>query len=214
MRDDACLILGSILVRGVECTINGPQAAKTLRMALVPEDRRREGLVLQHSIESNIELPNLSRFGRWFIDHTASRSIADRLIDRLAIRAPGADVSVDTLSGGNQQKVVIAKWLAAEPEILILDEPTAGIDVGSKGEVLRLVRELAAEGKAILFISSELPELLSVSDRIAVMSAGRIVTTMPKMALIKDIDPADEAAFGAEHRLQLILQQGGTGWQT
>lgn len=205
---------GIILVRGVERSIGGPQAAKTLGMALVPEDRRREGLVLQHSIESNIELPNLSRLGRWFLDRAASRSAAEQLMRRLAIRAPAADVPVNTLSGGNQQKVVIAKWLMAEPEILILDEPTAGIDIGSKGEVLRLVRELAAEGKAILFISSELPELLSVSDRIAIMSAGRIVATMPRTELASGARTIEETGFGAEHRLQLILQQGGEEWRT
>jgi ribose transport system ATP-binding protein len=102
----------------------------------------------------------------------------------------------------------------AEPEILILDEPTAGIDIGSKGEVLRLIRALAAEGKAILFISSELPELLSVSDRIAIMSAGRIVATMRKTELVSDARSAEETGFGAEHRLQLILQQGSEEWRT
>jgi ribose transport system ATP-binding protein len=127
---------------------------------------------------------------------------------RLAIKTPGPDAPADSLSGGNQQKIVIGKWLATEPEILIMDEPTAGIDIGSKGEVLRLVRELAAEGKSILFISSELAELIAVSDRIAVMSAGRIVETIDKRSLIEKGVGTDDLDLGAEQRLQWILQRG------
>jgi ribose transport system ATP-binding protein len=184
-------------------------AAKTLKMALVPEDRRRQGLVLQHSVETNVELTILARLGRSiFVDSVASRTTTERLIQRLAIKTPGPDAPADSLSGGNQQKIVIGKWLATEPEILIMDEPTAGIDIGSKGEVLRLVRELAAEGKSILFISSELAELIAVSDRIAVMSAGRIVETIDKRSLIEKGVGTDDLDLGAEQRLQWILQRG------
>jgi ribose transport system ATP-binding protein len=200
---------GEIRVRGQLCGIGTPQAAKTLKMALVPEDRRRQGLVLQHSVETNIELPILARLGRSiFVDSVASRTTTERLIQRLAIKTPGPDAPADSLSGGNQQKIVIGKWLATEPEILIMDEPTAGIDIGSKGEVLRLVRELAAEGKSILFISSELAELIAVSDRIAVMSAGRIVETIDKRSLIEKGVGTDDLDLGAEQRLQWILQRG------
>jgi ribose transport system ATP-binding protein len=196
---------GSIRIRGEPRSISAPEAAKALGMALVPEDRRRQGLVLQHSIEANIELPILGRLGAVFVDSVRSRSTADALIGRLGIKASGRAAPANSLSGGNQQKVVIGKWLATEPEILILDEPTAGIDIGSKGEVLRLVRELAAEGKSIIFISSELTELLAVSDRIAVMSGGSISEIIPKSELLL----GTAAAAGAEQALQIIVQQGG-----
>ena len=196
---------GSIAVRGRETRIGTPQAAKALKMALVPEDRRREGLVLQHSVQENIELPILARLGRSiFVDRRASRRTTEQLIQRLAIRTSGPEAAVNSLSGGNQQKVVIGKWLAAEPDVLIMDEPTAGIDIGSKGEVLRLVRQLAAEGRSILFISSELAELIAVSDRIAVMAAGSIVDTFDKTRLSSDGD-----GLGAEQRLQMMVQERG-----
>lgn len=196
---------GSIRVRDEARTIPTPQAAKALGIALVPEDRRRQGLVLQHSIEANIELPILKSLGAIFVDGAKSRSTTDRLIQRLGIKAAGRETPANSLSGGNQQKVVIGKWLATEPDILILDEPTAGIDIGSKGEVLRLVRELAAEGKSIIFISSELTELLAVSDRIAVMSGGSIVEVIPRSELLQ----GTTEDLGAEQKLQLIVQQGG-----
>jgi len=198
---------GSVAMRGETVEIGTPQAAKALKMALVPEDRRREGLILQHSIEANIELPILARLGRSiFVDRLASRSTTQQIIKRLAIKTLGPEAPANSLSGGNQQKIVIGKWLATEPDVLILDEPTAGIDIGSKGEVLRLVRELAAEGKSILFISSELAELIAVSDRIAVLSAGHVVDIVEKAALV---EAPREGELGAEQRLQLILQKGG-----
>ena len=142
---------GRIMLRGITREIASPKTAMNLGMALVPEDRRRQGLILAHSVEANIELPILKRLGRSiFVDRRAARSTADRLIRRLAIKTSSREASADSLSGGNQQKIVIGKWLATEPDILIMDEPTAGIDIGSKGEVLRLVRELAAEGKSII----------------------------------------------------------------
>jgi ribose transport system ATP-binding protein len=196
---------GAIRIGGREYRSLTPQTAKDLGIALVPEDRRRQGLVLQHSIEANIELPILRRLGAVFIDTMTSRSTADRLIERLSIKTSSRQAPANSLSGGNQQKIVLAKWLATEPQILILDEPTAGIDIGSKGEVLRLVRDLAAEGKSIIFISSELTELLAVSDRIAIMSGGSIVEIFEKSELMQE---AEEDA-GAEHRLQVIVQQGG-----
>ncbi|PPE82033.1 sugar ABC transporter ATP-binding protein [Kaistia algarum] len=198
---------GSVAMRGETVEIGTPQAAKALKMALVPEDRRREGLILQHSIEANIELPILKRLGRSiFVDRLASRTTTEQIIQRLAIKTSGPEAPANSLSGGNQQKIVIGKWLATEPDVLILDEPTAGIDIGSKGEVLRLVRELAAEGKSILFISSELAELIAVSDRIAVLSAGHVVDIVDKAALIAK---PGEGELGAEQRLQMILQKGG-----
>ena len=118
----------------------------------------------------------ISRFG--FVDLGAERLIAAALVDRLRIKTPSLDVSVSNLSGGNQQKVVLGRWLARRPKVLILDEPTRGIDVGAKAEIYRLVAELAAEGIALLVISSEMPELLGLADRILVMAGGRLVAQL------------------------------------
>lgn len=199
---------GTITLRGQAVTINSAGQARELGLALVPEDRRRQGLVLTHSIQDNIELPILGRLGSTpFIDRFKSRTTTDELIKRLAIKTASREAPANSLSGGNQQKIVIGKWLATDPDILILDEPTAGIDIGSKGEVLRLVRALAAEGKSIIFISSELAELAAVSDRIAVMSGGRLVETIDKADLLNSTGDAHE--LRAEQKLQLIVQRGG-----
>jgi ribose transport system ATP-binding protein len=201
------LASGQITLGGVVRDIGSPQAAMDLGMALVPEDRRRQGLILAHSVEENVELPILKRLGRSiFVDRRAARSTADNLIRRLAIKTSSREAPANNLSGGNQQKVVIGKWLATEPDILILDEPTAGIDIGSKGEVLRLTRELAAEGKSIIFISSELTELMAVSDRIAVLSGGAVVETIETSSLL---DSAAGGELKAEQRLQMLVQRGG-----
>jgi ribose transport system ATP-binding protein len=193
---------GTITLRGERLEIKAPADAKKLGLALVPEDRRRQGLVLTHSVVDNIDLPILERLGKSiFVDRLKSRSTADRLIARLAIKTASREAPASSLSGGNQQKIVIGKWLATEPDILLMDEPTAGIDIGSKGEVLRLVRDLAAEGKSIVFISSELAELLAVSDRIAVMVSGKLTEIVERSALTGEAN--------AEQSLQLILQRGG-----
>jgi len=199
---------GTITLRGQAIAIGSAQQATELGLALVPEDRRRQGLVLAHSIQDNIELPILKRLGSTpFVDRFKSRTTTDELIKRLAIKTSSRQAPANSLSGGNQQKIVIGKWLATDPDILILDEPTAGIDIGSKGEVLRLVRELAAEGKSIIFISSELAELMAVSDRIAVMSGGQLVETMDKADLLGSTGDASE--LRAEQKLQMIVQRGG-----
>jgi ribose transport system ATP-binding protein len=199
------LVAGRIRVRGRPVDIRRPGDAIANRIALVPEDRARQGLVAQHSVASNIALPVLDRLSRrsWLPPGRAQR-LAERQIGELRIRTGSSASAVRTLSGGNQQKVVVAKWLAAEPEILVLDEPTAGIDIGSKAEIITLVRELARQGKAILLISSELTELLAASDRIIVMSEGRMVQSVARDTLQGD-DTADPLA--AEHRLQLAVQQ-------
>jgi ribose transport system ATP-binding protein len=199
---------GTITLRGETVSIGSPRHATELGLALVPEDRRRQGLVLAHSIQDNIELPILKRLGSTpFVDRMKSRSTTDELIKRLAIKTASREAAANSLSGGNQQKIVIGKWLATDPDILIMDEPTAGIDIGSKGEVLRLVRALAAEGRSIIFISSELAELAAVSDRIAVMSGGRLVETIDKAELLNTT--GDAAELRAEQKLQLIVQRGG-----
>lgn len=166
---------GSIAVDGQKVTIDNPQQAMALGLAFVPEDRQHHGLVLPMSIAANITLPILSRFttAGWFREEDA-RNVATRAAQRLEVRSAGIDQKVRELSGGNQQKVVLAKWLETAPHILILDEPTRGIDVGTKAAVHQLMSDLANEGVAILMISSELPEILGMSDRILVMREGHI----------------------------------------
>lgn len=144
-------------------------------VAYVPEDRRRHGLVMEMSIAANTTLailPVIARGG--FLDRKRERAIASDYARRLGVKAPSVEARVETLSGGNQQKVVVARWLASKPGVLILDEPTQGVDVGAKAEIHALIGGLAAEGLAIVMISSELPEILALSDRIAVMHGGRI----------------------------------------
>ena len=154
----------------------------------------------------------LSKAG--FVDTKAANTLTDTQIERLKVKTASRDHAVATLSGGNQQKVVIGKWLATDPEILILDEPTAGIDIGSKAEIIRLVRELAASGKGIIMISSELSELLTACDRILVMADGRVYQDLPREALDDPAVPADDLAHrlqAAEQRLQIEIQKALAG---
>jgi len=172
---------GSIRIDGKPVTIRSPSDAKRLGIAYVPEDRGRQGLVRPMAIAENVSLANLKRLAYGaFIDRRAERALAQDSVKRFGIRASGIGQIVGTLSGGNQQKVGLSKWLATEPRILIMDEPTRGIDVGAKAEIHRLMSELAGKGLAILMISSELPEVMGMSDRILVMRAGRIVAEMDR----------------------------------
>jgi len=167
---------GSIYVRGSRVRITDADDAIRYGIGLVPEDRKRQGLVLSETALHNTSLPTLSRFSRLtWIYRDKERSEARVLFDRLRVRTPSLDAVVAGLSGGNQQKVVLAKWLAARPSVLILDEPTRGVDVGAKAEIHALIGELAKSGTAILVISSELPEVLTLSDRILVLREGRLV---------------------------------------
>jgi rhamnose transport system ATP-binding protein len=165
---------GGIFVDGEEAKIRSPQTAMERGIFYVPEERRSQGLILPFSIKNNITLSILDRISRLGFVSRSERGIADRFMGELSIR--GAEVSdpVNRLSGGNQQKVVVAKALAREPNVLLLDEPTRGVDVGAKSEIYRLMDDLAKEGKAILLISSELEEVLSMADRVLVMREGRI----------------------------------------
>lgn len=172
---------GSILLRGQPVRIAGPEQAIALGIAYVPEDRRRHGVILDMAVSANITLAILGRLGRWgFLDFREERRIAARYASRLTVKTASLSAMVATLSGGNQQKVALSRWLATEPAVLILDEPTQGIDVGSKAEIHALMGELAAQGLAILMISSEMPEILGMSDRIAVMQSGRIAGILPR----------------------------------
>jgi len=167
---------GAIYVRGSPAHIGGANEAIRYGISLVPEDRKRQGLVLSETAMHNTSLPTLHRFSRLsWIFRAKERRETRELFDRLRVRTPSLDAVVAGLSGGNQQKVVLAKWLAARPSILILDEPTRGVDVGAKAEIHALIGELARNGTAILVISSELPEVLTLSDRILVLRQGRLV---------------------------------------
>ncbi len=172
---------GTVRVEGQPVSIGSPGQAAALGIAYVPEDRRRHGVILEMSTAANTTLATLrahSRLG--LIDDRRERMTALGFVHRLGIKTPNLDAPVGNLSGGNQQKVALARWLAASPRLLILDEPTQGVDVGAKAEIHRLMSELAGEGLAILMISSELPEVLGMSDRIAVMHGGTIVATMDR----------------------------------
>ncbi|MGH9387051.1 MAG: sugar ABC transporter ATP-binding protein [Vicinamibacterales bacterium] len=164
---------GEVLLHGTPLRIGSPRDALAARIAYVPEDRRRHGVVLELPITANTSLASLQAISkRGLIDRRAEREGAEDFVDRLRIRAAGVDADVGTLSGGNQQKVALARWLATRPEVLILDEPTQGIDVAAKAEIHGLMQDLVERGLAIIMISSELSEILAMSDRIAVMRHG------------------------------------------
>jgi len=167
---------GEIRLAGQAVRIDSPESARARGIAYVPEDRAVQGLVRAMSVLHNFSLAALARLSRFgFVDRSAERRMAEEGVDRFRVRTSSVDEIAGRLSGGNQQKIVLGKWLANNPKLLILDEPTRGIDVGAKAEIHRLMGELAATGVAILMISSELPEVLGMSDRVLVMREGRLV---------------------------------------
>jgi rhamnose transport system ATP-binding protein len=184
---------GTIELDGQPITVKSPQQANKLGIAYTTEDRRQLGLVFPMSISANISLPSLPRYlnAMGIVKRGEERAAAELFRERLRIRAPGVDTPASSLSGGNQQKVVLSKWLETTPKVLILDEPTRGIDVGAKVEVHQLVDELAAEGMAIILISSDLPEVLAMSDRILVMREGR------QMGIISHAEATQETVLAA-----------------
>jgi ribose transport system ATP-binding protein len=172
---------GRIEVCGEPAVIRRPRDAVAAGIALVPEDRKQQGLVLEMSLRENISLPRLRQMSRnGFLPGAQERALAQEQIRSLGVRAGGPEQEAQTLSGGNQQKVVLAKWLAMSPRVLILDEPTRGIDVGAKGEIYALMSRLAAEGMGILMISSDMEEVIGMSDRVMVMHQGRIAGTLER----------------------------------
>lgn len=173
---------GRIVMNGKE--IRGNRAAIDAGIGLVPENRRTQGLVLEHSLRDNIMLPNLAQFtkGLFVSDAEGTKSSLD-FIHSLKIKTDGPGKIARLLSGGNQQKIVLAKWLARRPKLLILDEPTIGVDIGAKSDIVDIVRRLAAQGTAILVISSELEELLAMSDRLLVVHDGRLIKELDRRAI-------------------------------
>ncbi len=172
---------GEVLIDGTAVTPRSPAAAIAAGLAYVPEDRRQHGVVLEMSVAANASLANLAGVSRrGLIDGAAERRAASGYVDDLRIKTASLDAEVGSLSGGNQQKVALARWLQTNPRVLILDEPTQGVDVGSKAEIHALMGTLAARGLAIVMISSEMPEILGMSDRIAVMRGGRIAGVLTR----------------------------------
>lgn len=167
---------GEIFIEGKQVTITSPDSAVKASLALVPEGRQTQGLVLMQTVERNIALPNLDALSQnQMVNKGKMHQMVQRFVDLMNIRTPSLDQHVMNLSGGNQQKVVLAKWLASNPKVLILDEPTRGIDVGAKAEVYEIMNNLVQQGIGIIMISSEMPEILAISDRILVMYEGRIM---------------------------------------
>ncbi|MFB8292730.1 ATP-binding cassette domain-containing protein [Streptomyces bacillaris] len=192
---------GTVDVRGERLARHDVPAAMGAGIGLVPEDRKGQGLVLDASVQENLGLVTLRSASRsGLVDLKAQRTAAARIAKQLGVRMSGLGQHVRTLSGGNQQKVVIGKWLLADTRVLILDEPTRGIDVGAKVEIYQLINELTASGHAVLMISSDLPEVLGMSDRVLVMAQGRIAGELPAeqatqdavMALAVSTEASDE----------------------
>jgi rhamnose transport system ATP-binding protein len=190
---------GTVRIGGQAVDFRSPSEAMAAGVAYLPEDRHQEGLVLDFSIAENVTLPILPRlFPRLFVHASRERTVGDAYAKRLDVRMTGVDQQASALSGGNQQKVVLAKWLATEPRVLILDEPTRGIDIGAKVEVHRIISELAASGLAILLISSDLPEVLAMSDRIVVLHEGRITAEIARAAASEEAVMFAATAQGGE----------------
>jgi rhamnose transport system ATP-binding protein len=174
---------GEIRLAGSPVTIHSPQEAVAHGLAYVPEDRRRHGVVLELPIAHNMTMAVHRRMfrGNW-LRFGAERALALDFIRDLAVKCAGPDAPAGSLSGGNQQKVSLARWLATKPRVLILDEPTQGVDVGAKSEIHRIIRQLARDGLAVIMISSDLPEVIGMSDRIGVMRGGTLAAVLPAKA--------------------------------
>lgn len=189
---------GTIKLKGAQINPKSSKEAVDAGFALIPEDRRQKGLVLIHSVKENAILPIVSRLRAKgiFVDEKAADQIVENNIRQLNVRTDGIDKRINLLSGGNQQKIVIAKWLNMSPEIMMLDEPTAGVDVGAKAEIIDLIRGFADTGKGVIFISSELTELMAVCDRIMILYDGRISGELER----KDIKTEEELQYAIQQK--------------
>jgi ribose transport system ATP-binding protein len=212
---------GTVKLRGREIRIGNPAEAAKHRIGYLSEDRKQFGLLLEQEVNANIGLSALQeRFQTWgFVKDRAMRATSRKYVETLRIKTPSVAQTTKNLSGGNQQKVVIAKWLVKDCDILIFDEPTRGIDVGAKEEIYRLLNELAGQGKSIIMISSELPEILRMSHRIVVMSEGRVTgmldaadatqeSVMHYATLRPDENPEDAAELGLAEPASITTEEG------
>jgi ribose transport system ATP-binding protein len=192
---------GDVAIDGKPVSITGPDVAKRkeIGMALIPEDRKTEGLMLPMSVRDNLSFAALGNLSHWgIVDRTAERDAVDRIVRLLAVRTDGTDLPAGALSGGNQQKVVIGKWLMMAPRILLLNDPTRGIDVGTKQEMYQLLRELADSGAAILFYSTDYDELVGCCDRVLVMYDGAIKRELAGAGITERALIASALNIGAE----------------
>ncbi len=204
---------GRIFLSGEEISPRRPDQAIAKGIGFAPEDRKREGLILIRSVLENASMAILRQISRFHLVRSAlERDVVSGFVEKLKVRTPSLDQEVGKLSGGNQQKVVLARWLAAKPKLLILDEPTRGIDVGAKAEIYRLIDELANEGLAIMLISSELPEILGLADRIYVMQNGRITgelagaeATEEAILELAMVDNLSATQPGAQHQFKRVI---------
>ena len=179
---------GRMLLRGSRIRLKSPTDAVRAGIGFAPEERKAEALILGRGVRDNVSLASLGKLTRLrFVNQRAERALVSRFIESLRIKAPSMEQQVRKLSGGNQQKVVLARWLAREPALLILDEPTRGVDVGAKAEIYGIINRLAESGTALLIISSELPEVIGLADRIVVMKAGRVTGELPARATEEQI---------------------------
>lgn len=171
---DVPLVSGEVAVRGVAVRLRSPRDAIDAGIGFAPEERKAEALLMDRSVRDNVSLAVLERLRRWrVINLRQERTLVTQQVERMRVRTPSVDQEVRKLSGGNQQKVVLARWLARRPQVLILDEPTRGVDVGAKAEIYAIIDELARDGMAVLVISSDMPEVLGLADRIVVLQGGR-----------------------------------------
>ena len=194
---------GEIRVAGRPLKGGSVQDAMTSGIGMVPEDRQHEGLILPMSVGENISLAMLRSLTRWgIVRRQAERELTETQMSDLSVKAANPGIAAATRSGGNQQKLVLGKWLARNPKVLILDEPTRGVDVGAKSQVHQLIRKLAAKGLATLVISSDLPELLSLCDRLLVVRSGRIVGELQGATATQEAVLALALPDAAESRLQ------------
>jgi ribose transport system ATP-binding protein len=179
---------GQVIIDGQPAAIRSPADAKRAGLALVTEDRKRDGLVLEAGIDFNLALPVMKRLAAAsFVSRRAEKDLAERQIRSLGVRTRSPRQAAGTLSGGNQQKVVLGKWLETNPRVLLLDEPTRGIDVGAKAEIYRLIEDLKERGIAVVLASSELPELMALSDRILVLREGRPTALLDRSEFSPDL---------------------------
>lgn len=178
---DVPLRSGRVLVDGKPVRLHSPRDALDAGIGLAPEERKAEALLMRRAVRDNMSLVILGRLRRWrIVNRRAERRVVRQYIEKLNIRTPSMEQEISKLSGGNQQKIVVARWLARHPRLLILDEPTRGVDVGAKMEIYSIINELAEEGVGVLVISSELPEVLGLADRVVVMRDGRVSGELPR----------------------------------
>lgn len=181
------LTAGDIFLDGKAIKINNPLQAKKLGFGYVTEDRKSEGLIVDFSVQNNLSLTNFDKIAsNGVVNASEEKNLYEKMVKRLGIRVSGPEQTAKSLSGGNQQKVVIAKWLGIEPDVLILDEPTRGVDVGAKKEIYSIINELAERGVAILMVSSELPEVIGMADRVLVMHEGRLSAEIAKEEMTQE----------------------------